>query len=731
MGEVYKARDTRLNRLVAVKVLPINANLDSSSQRRFEIEARAVSALNHSNICVLYDIGVQDEIEYLVMEFIEGDSLAELLTRDKLEATAATKIATQIASAIESAHDRGIIHRDLKPGNVMITSDGVSKVLDFGLAKLIQGALVGSEFSDQTANLSATRAGQLLGTVPYMSPEQLRGKPVDFRIDIWAFGCLLFEMLSGQPPFKSESSPDLIVEILEREPVWTSLPTSAPGALRDLVKRCLKKSTDDRPSSMREIRMSLENIASNTASIAPSLENSVAVLPFENLGDASYEYFADGITVEITNVLSQLPGLRVSARASSFAFKGKREDLRTVAEKLEVQTVLEGTVQRAGNRLRITAQLVNARDGYQLWTERFDLEMTDIFEIQDRIASAIVSRLRTSMDSDAEKAAGVRKTRSIEAFELFLRGRALMEKRGPYMLEAIPFFERAIALDANYVDPMVWLADTYRNLATYGQAPAAVAMTKAKELVTHALQLNPEHSEAWATLACVQEQFEWDFTGAYATMERALAIDPRNSRARSQRTTWSYSSGLFTIEKSLSESERALHEDPLNGWISTQHSIVLGHAGRNRESIEFAEKAVTQVPTAFFAKWNQIRAYAFDGQYERAVELALPAIKSSGRDPWMLGLTGWIYYKMNRHALARAVYDELAGRSRLEFVAPSYLAIAASSAGLPDDTIRMLERCVEERDPMVLWSRHSPHWELVRQHPRFDEVTRVIWTKPT
>jgi serine/threonine protein kinase len=395
MGEVYRARDTKLGREVAIKSLPQAFLADSERLARFRREAQTLASLNHPNIAAIYGLEEVDGTPYLVLELVAGETLTARLARGALPVREALAVGIQIAAAIEAAHERGVIHRDLKPGNVMINASDVAKVLDFGLAKSDPALAAGggsSETPTMTAHADRTMAGTILGTVAYMSPEQARGKPLDRRSDVWSFGCVLFECLAGSPAFGGDTVSDLIAHILEREPDWTALPPRVPPRARELLRRCLRKDADSRPRDIRDVRLELIEASSGSGKGDPGREQSVAVLPFENLSGPDDEYFADGVTDEILNRLSNLQGLRVAARTSCFAFKGRREDLRVIGEQLDVTTLLEGSVRRAGTRLRITTQLVNASDGYQLWSERYDREMTDVFEVQDEIAGSIATR---------------------------------------------------------------------------------------------------------------------------------------------------------------------------------------------------------------------------------------------------------------------------------------------------------------------------------------------------
>jgi serine/threonine-protein kinase len=731
MGEVYRARDTRLGREVAIKALSAAFAGDPARLARFEREAQTLAALNHPNIGAIYGLDESAGAPHLVLELVDGETLAARLVRGALPPREALRIGVQIAAAIEAAHERGIVHRDLKPGNVMLTGSGLVKVLDFGLAK--SGATPEAAISDTSQTptrslaVAATMAGAIFGTAAYMSPEQARGREVDRRSDVWSFGCVLFECLTGRPAFQGDTMPDLIAHILEREPSWETLPAGTPPRAREILRRCLRKDADERPRDMRDVRLELSEIAESGVRTDTSPEKSIAVLPFDNLSGSDDEYFADGITDEILNALTQVNGLRVAARTSCFTFKGKREDLRTVGEKLDVATVLEGSVRRSGSRLRITVQLVNAADGYQLWSERYDRELTDVFELQDEIAAAIAGRLRGALRTEVERGQARSGTKNLEAYELFLRGRALLLKRGRFLPEGIACLERAIALDPDYAEALAWLADSYRLKSTFGTEPFGEVMPKARQLAEKALAIDPGNADAWGALACVAQQYDWDFARGDQLWDRTLAIDPHNSRSRTQRALWGLALGHWPADRAVAETDRAVTEDPLNDWVIAMRSHVLGFAGRHDESLSDAERAFGLDPDSFFSHWSVVRAHAWAGHYAQAIEAGKALLQMSGRHPWALGSLAWVHGKRDQAEIAGAIYDELMARSRQEFMAPNWLAIAASSARRPDLAIQHLERAVREHDPLILWGRKSPFWDTLRADPRFEEVTRAVW----
>src|SRR5579863_7081147 len=521
MGEVWKARDTRLQRNVAVKFC---ANEFSD---RFLREARAIAALNHSNICTLHDIGP----DYLVMEYIEGAP-----PRGPLAPAEAVQLALGIAAALEAAHGKGIIHRDLKPANILVTQSGSQsgvKLLDFGLALVNDNP--GVDLDNAPTALSV--AGTVMGTAAYMSPEQAHARPADARSDIFSFGLVLYEMLSGRRAFPGDSDLATIAAILYKEPE----PIDAPPALQSIVTRCLRKSPADRFQSITQVRDALlaaigEVSSPGVVSLAPtasvaqdsSVERapSIAVLPFANVGgDKENEYFSDGLAEEILNSLAQIPGLKVIARTSSFAFRGKEEDITRIAETLRVRTLLEGSVRRAGSRIRFTAQLISAADGSHLWSERYDRELADVFALQDEIAGAIATALTTKLAVIPE--ASRQHTPVLAAYEAVLRARYHLNKVTPESMEcARECLQQAIAIDPGYALPHSVLGGCFVSPAIYGMLPAHQAVPLARAEYQKALEIDPMLPEALVGLAAISMLYDYNWKEAGRLFGMATSRGP-------------------------------------------------------------------------------------------------------------------------------------------------------------------------------------------------------------
>ena len=473
MGIVYTAHDPRLDRQVAIKVLPPELTRDATAKQRFLQEAKAASALDHPNICTIHEINETDDGQlYLVMAYYAGETLKQRIERGALALDDAIDIATQLGQRLAEAHGAGIVHRDIKPANLLIAKGGTVKILDFGLAKL-----AGSE--------GVTQTGTTVGTVAYMSPEQARGEEVDHRTDIWSLGVVLHEMVAGRPPFQREQGDAIVHAILRESPTaLTGLRTGVPMDLERIVTRAMAKPTDDRYQTVADLCSELRAVKRAHQEGAPRTEQtvpSIAVLPFANMStDPENEFFADGITEDIINALTQLKGLRVPARTSSFAFKGQTPNMAHVGATLNVKTVLEGSVRRAGNRLRITAQLINVADGYHIWSERYDRELEDIFEIQDEIARTIADRLKVTLKGEEQAPVAARATDNVKAYEAYVKGRGLLYKRGRFILEALPCFEEAVELDPDYALAWAGLADGRTTRGYWGMIAPLETMPQAK-----------------------------------------------------------------------------------------------------------------------------------------------------------------------------------------------------------------------------------------------------------
>lgn len=565
MGEVYKAEDTRLKREVALKVLPPDFASDSERIQRFRREAQTLAALDHPGIITIFSVEEAEGIHFLTMQLIEGQTLEAFIPSGGLPVDQFFEIGIQLADAVAAAHDRGIVHRDLKPSNVMLTNQNRVKVLDFGLAK------IAGPMSDLSTAFQS-KEGIVVGTLPYMSPEQCSGQPVDHRSDIFAMGILLFEMATGNHPFPGPTPAARLLALFhEAPPGIEKIRPDLPPGVNKVIENCLKKQVPQRIQTARELHAQLsrnrqevvtEAIAYPKTSPTPRVPPSIGVLPFTSLSkEPEDEYFADGISEEIINALGRLRDLKVAARTSSFSFKGKHEDLRIIAEKLGVTTVLEGSVRRAGKRLRITAQLVDANSGYHLWSERYDREYADIFDVQDEIAQNIASRLTSTIQSEPDPAMQDHGTKNVDAFRIYTQGRGLLEHRTQDGLwRAVSCFDKALEGDSAYAPAWAGLASALILLEDYGYAERESLLLKAQEATLRALEINPELAEAHVAVALLHG-VRREFPGYIKRLERAIEIRPNYADAYSL-LAWVHII-LGNLDQALENGKRSVDLNPL------------------------------------------------------------------------------------------------------------------------------------------------------------------------
>ena len=611
MGEVYKAHDGRLNRTVAIKRLIA----DNASQ--FQSEARAIAAINHPHICQIYDVGP----DYLVLEYLEGAPLRGPVTSGE-----AVRLASQIADGLQSAHERGILHRDLKPANVIVLRHGETshaKVLDFGVAQLT------------SSDIDATRtvAGAVSGTPAYMSPEQASGKPLDARSDVFSFGAVLYELLAGTRAFTGDSTAQILSAVLRDDPG----PFEAPADVQQIVRRCLAKDPDRRFQTMADVRHALQHLTGGSADATPS----IAVLPFANLSaDPEQEYFSDGLADEIINALAKIHGLKVIARTSAFAFRGQHTDIRKIADTLGVANVLEGSVRRAGSRIRVTVQLVSAADGSHRWSERYDRQMADVFDVQDEIAAAIALALRVALAPRRDT--GPRHTPNLPAYEALLTARHFhWQVRGESMARAGQFYERAIALDPQYALAHALYADYLFGRTTIGMSPMREVAPLIRSGALRALELDPQLPDAHAPLALVAATHDYD----WAEADRRFDLATR--------------SGVIS---------------PLSrmgfGWAG-----LLG-SGRGREAVEQLERAVQDDP--LHLTYRTTLALAL-GALERFDDAEVVLAKSRDIDPGFF----WTYDVLASHYIARDMMAEARSAAEMTFtLAPWYPPGVGTYAGV-------------------------------------------------
>jgi len=723
MGEVYRAHDTDLKRDVAIKVLPDAVARDAERLTRFQREARVLASLNHPNIAHIHGLQRSDGTTALVMELVDGATLADRIARGPVPVDEALLIARQIAEALDAAHEKGIVHRDLKPANVKVREDGTVKVLDFGLAKM-QAA----EFTSESSTGLATSAGAILGTPAYMSPEQVSGATIDHRTDIFSHGILLYELATGVRPFRGQSPAELASSILRDEPAPANeIRPSLPAPLSRVIARCLEKSVVTRHQTMSDVAKALKD---STAPPASSMATapSVAVLPFQSLSpDSGNDFFGEGLAEEILNALSQIDGLRVAARASSFSFKGRSSDLAEIGSKLKVRTVLDGSVRRSGNRVRVTVQLVEVASGFQVWSDRYDREMADIFDVQDEIARAIAEKLKVTLNAGQGGRLVKQATANVDAYDLYLRGRALLLKRGRYIFEAAECLRRAVDLDPKFAAAWSGLADAFTIRGFWGMATPGDTMPKALTAARRAVTLDPDLAEGQSALALALLLWERDYAAALAAFERCLALNPNYTQGRSWFGVFYLSLLCNRADDAIGEVRRAVEIDPLSGYTTGILAIVLFCGGRTAESLDVARRAVERDPDSILTHWVHQIAAQLSGLEEESVAAGLRAEAVSGGHSFPIGYAVVGHVTFGRIPEARAAQARLLDLAARKYVPASIRALVASMMGEQDRAMELVEEACDERDPVLLFmARAFPGFERVRDDPRFADIGRRL-----
>jgi serine/threonine protein kinase/tetratricopeptide (TPR) repeat protein len=729
MGEVYRARDSRLGREVAVKVIPAHLANAADALARFEREARAVAALSHPNILAIHDYGREGSVSYAVMELLQGETLRDRLADSALPARKAVEYAQQIARGLAAAHDRGIVHRDLKPENVFLTRDGLVKILDFGLASPTP-----SSTETPISRGVVTETGTVVGTPGYMSPEQIRGKEVDARSDLFALGAILFEMLTGRRAFSKESPVETMMAVLQDEPGFATSGRAVPQAIVPVLSHCLEKNPEDRFQSARDLVFALQVVERDVDSAARGTPSgafgsgegaSIAVLPFRNLSaDPTAAYFSDGITEEITNALTSVASLRVAARTSSFAFKGRDVDVRQIGRELGVRTVLEGSVRQAGQRLRITAQLVDVSNGYHIWSERYDREMQDVFAVQDEIARTIVAKLSPKLLGVPEEPLIEAPTSDVAAYDLYLKGRFLWNVRRPKA--AIEQFEAAIARDPRYAAAHLGIADSYSVWGFYGGIPTWEAYARARAAAEKAQELAPDSPEVHRSLGIIEHYYGWDVAREERELRLAIAANPRDSDAH----FWlalclCLCSGKEDDARSVARQGVAL--EPHSGNAQTALGWVPAARRRWAEALPDFEKAVETSPTAVFPLWSLGYAQHQLGRFDDAVKTLARVVQVTDRAHFYeMALYGAALRGAGRTEEAGAVLAELESRATREYVPPLDRALLLSAFGRREDALQQLERAYEERNALMWFRIHLPYFDPLATEPRYRALAEKL-----
>jgi len=703
MGVVYKAEDTKLERTVALKFLSPNALGTDEERIRFVREAKAAAALAHPNICTIYEIDEAENQAFIAFEYIDGQSLDERIESGPLNADEALDVAIQISEGLRRAHRRGIVHRDIKSANIMIDEDGQAKILDFGLAKL-------------TGKTRLTKTATIMGTVSYMSPEQAHGEAaIDHHTDIWSLGVLMYEMLAGRLPFDAPSDAGLIHKIIYEQPEPLSgVRGDVPAALEQAIKKALQKDPQDRYADMAALVSDLKSIRSGAAPtivVEEKTTPSIAVLPFADMSpQKDQEYFCDGMT--------QLSDLKVIARTSAFSFKGQNLDVREIGKKLNVGTVLEGSIQKAGDRVRITAQLVNTTRGEHLWSEKYDRDMEDIFAIQDEISEAIVEKLKPTLLGEEKTKLSRREIVDLEAYDLYLRGRYFLEKNSEKALrKAIECFEQAIEKAPDYALAYVGLAEVYSIVPIFSpSSPAKEAYSKAREAALKALEIDDKLAEAHYRLGLINMYYDWDWEGVEKAFKQELELNPGSAEvyhfyAIHLRNMRRFDEGIEMIR-------RALELDPLSLGINREAASSFYFAGRHDQAIKQLQKTIEMDPTFPYVHLVFGFVYLQKGMHAEAMAEFEKEKNVLGRShPAAEMAIGIVHALMGRREEAEKTL-ELFKKTR---VAPFMVATLYFALGDKDHGFEWMDKAIEERDVWLRYLSASPALDLlnVRSDPRY------------
>jgi serine/threonine protein kinase/Tfp pilus assembly protein PilF len=694
MGVVYRAEDTKLRRPVALKFLSENLAADPAARARFMREAQAAAALDNPHVCTVFEAGEHEGRAFIAMAFIEGESLKDRGARGPLTLDEALALSREIAEGLAEAHSRRIVHRDIKPANIMLAGGRHAKITDFGLARI--------EGSSET-----TRTGGVVGTLAYMSPEQAQGLPTDQRTDIWSLGCVIYEMLAGHAPFSpSPAQADLYALVHSAPRPVTALRPEIPPRFAAIIDRCLQKNPRRRYPDAASLLDDLKALELDTAapalSAAPSpAMPSIAVLPFVDMSpEKNQEFFCEGIAEELIHALARIHGLRVVARTSAFALKNKELDVREIGRMLHVDAVLEGSVRAAGNRLRITAQLINVADGFHIWSERFDRDAGDIFAIQDELSLSIVDHLKVTLHVGERDALQKRSTEDHEAYNLYLKGLYFLARPRPDLLQtALRFFQEALLRDPGFAKAHAGIAKAFAMLGNFNFAPPTDAWPKARAAVEKALTLDDRLPEAHGIAASVAFWYEWDWAAAEASYNRILALNPGDAFTHGDHAWFLLNRRRY--EESLQEIRRAIDLDPLSplfyGWSVGLHCA----AGRYDDALRDFERAKEMDPTFGVPYFHAGMTYLLKGMPEQAIEVLQQGVKIAPHPGWAEGMISIIRIRQGQGDEVRCILDRMIAQKSKANVSCMAIAWSTAVSGDLDNAFGWVERAIEERDTLV------------------------------
>jgi serine/threonine protein kinase len=760
MGRVYRVEDTKISEEIALKVIKPEVAEDEKTIQRFRSELKIARKIRHKNVCGMYDLGEEDGTYFITMEYIPGEDLGSFMKRSKqLTVLTAISLADQICEGLAEAHRLGIVHRDLKPQNIMIDRKGNAHIMDFGIARM-----------GSTSEL--TEDGNIIGTPNYMSPEQVEGKEIDLRSDLYSLGVMIYEMVTGQLPFKSDSALGVALKHTTETPINPRVHNNQiPESLSQLILKCMKKDKSKRYQKAEEVLSDLVYIKKEKegmTKISPEeridvpagddreYRQSIAVLPFKDMSpQKDQDYFCEGLAEELINALTQVQDLKVAARTSSFSFKGKDEDIRKIGKILNVRSVLEGSVQKSGKRLRITAQLINVSDGYHLWSERFDRSMDDIFAIQDEISMAVMDKLKGKLLEVDKLKVTKRHTQNKNAYNLFLKGRYFFNRRYQGdMIKAVDFYQRAINKDPDYALPYVGIADVFNILGQWAYIHPKDAYTRSKARLQKAMEIDSSLSEIYSSLGFMTMGYEWDFPAARNYLLRSIELNPKNAIAHAWLAEMSAIVGKK--QEAITEAKQGVECDPLFSLIHSLLGVVMVITGQVDEGREQIDKAISMDP-------DQPMAYFFQGMMNLVKpsfpEKAIQYLQKPAKFGMVLA-TGWIgaaYVLVGQRDNALKILEELDKMEKERYISPikklgvnlkpglrhfrfmktKYVAPLARcvvylALNLQDKALDWLERSEKNRDyffPAIflLLDKFDFSWaEEIKLNPRFKALKQKI-----
>ena len=710
---VYLANDSRHERQVALKVLNADRGSDSG-ELRFVREIRMLARLQHPNILPLHDSGHVESLLYYLMPYVSGETLRARIHRERqLPIETAVQICCEAADALSYAHAQGIIHRDIKPENILL-SGGHAVIADFGIARAIDLAGIQA--------LTGTGMGGP-GTPSYMSPEQMLGdRQLDGRTDIYSLGCVLYEMLTGKPPFAGKDG--FAKRFTEPAPTASSARKGIPRWLDSVVSKALARNPEERYGRAEEL---IRDLSRHHTVEEPMPERaSIGVLPFANMSaSADNEYFSDGVTEDIINALSRIPTLNVAARTSTFALRGRPLGIAEIGQLLNVNTILEGSVRRMEKRVRISAQLVNASDGYQIWSERYDRDVEDVFQIQDEIARRIVDELKLKLTPAQDKALGKRQTENVEAYELYLRGRYCWHhwnmKRG--LERAIQHYSAALAKDPNYALAYSGLADAYSVPGLWGILPASAVLPKAIAAATRAVEIAPDLAESRTSLGFVQ-LLNWNWEAAESSFLHAIELNPRYALAHTF-LAWVLSS----VDRPREAEEAArvgLELDPLSPATNGIAALVSYHARRYEQAVIESERALDRDKTSFLGLLAIALSFAAMGKYEEAIAYAEKGVELSPDLNLLRALLATVHATAGNRAESERMLDDLLARAGQQYIGPTMVSWIYANLNQTERAFEWLDKACSEHDCTLAFGIRAPIYDRISSDPRFQDVVRCL-----